>query len=67
MAQSYVIATKTRIDVSQVKLPETLTDDYFRRTKAEKKKKSEGAEIFEKSGKVGSNKKSCDFYNSCCA
>ncbi|KAL5515763.1 hypothetical protein EMCRGX_G000979 [Ephydatia muelleri] len=51
VAQSYVIATKTRIDVSQVKLPETLTDDYFRRTKAEKKKKSEGAEIFEKSGK----------------
>ena len=38
-----------------MKVPDTLNDDYFRRTKAEKKKKTEGAEIFQESGKVSIN------------
>ncbi|XP_074640971.1 large ribosomal subunit protein eL6-like [Tubulanus polymorphus] len=44
--QNYVIATKTKVDIKTVKLPERLTDDFFRRQKAKKTKHQEG-EIFE--------------------
>jgi len=44
--QIYVIATKTKIDISGVSVPDTLNDDYFRRSKAKKVRHGEG-EIFE--------------------
>jgi len=44
--QRFVIATKTKVDISKVKLPETVNDAYFARVKAEKKSKKEG-DIFE--------------------
>jgi large subunit ribosomal protein L6e len=50
VAQAYVVATQTKVDISSVKLPDNLTDDYFRRTKSEKKKKDGG--IFSDSKKV---------------
>lgn len=43
--QSYVIATKTKIDISSVELPERLNDDYFKR---EKKQRKRTEEMFEK-------------------
>merc|ERR1719192_397986 len=44
--QIYVIATKTKIDISSVNLPEQLNDEYFRRQKVKKQKQAEG-EIFD--------------------
>merc|ERR1719339_227565 len=44
--QRFVIATKTKVDISKVKLPESVNDAYFARVKAEKKTKKEG-DIFE--------------------
>ena len=46
--QRFVIATKTKLDISSIKLPETLNDAYFKRQKADRKKKSESGEIFAK-------------------
>ncbi|GLV36802.1 Ribosomal protein L6 [Carabus blaptoides fortunei] len=40
--QIYVIGTKTKIDVSGVKLPKNLDDAYFRREKKKRAKKEEG-------------------------
>lgn len=50
VAQAYVIATQTKVDVSTVKLPDNLNDDYFRRSKPEKKKKD--GDIFSDGKKV---------------
>lgn len=32
IAQAYVIATQTKVDIAGVNLPEGLNDDYFRRS-----------------------------------
>merc|ERR1712243_111441 len=44
--QIYVIATKTKTDISGANVPETVNDEYFRRSKAKKVRHGEG-EIFE--------------------
>ncbi|XP_058791081.1 large ribosomal subunit protein eL6 [Phymastichus coffea] len=45
--QIYVIATSTRIDMSGVKLPEHINDQYFKRKRDKRAKKEEG-DIFAK-------------------
>ncbi|XP_043268417.1 60S ribosomal protein L6 [Venturia canescens] len=47
MSQNYVIATSTKIDVSDVKLPEHINDEYFKRKRDKRAKKEEG-DIFSK-------------------
>lgn len=42
VSQNYVIATSTRIDISDVKLPEHINDDYFKRKREKRAKKEEG-------------------------
>jgi len=49
IGQSYVIATKTRVDISGVKLPETMKDEYFKRVKTDKRTKKDATDIFAKS------------------
>jgi len=44
--QIYVIATRTKVDISKVNLPENLDDKFFNRIKAKKQKPTDG-EIFE--------------------
>jgi large subunit ribosomal protein L6e len=44
--QIYVIATRTKVDVSKVTVPENLDDTFFNRIKAKKQKPTDG-EIFE--------------------
>jgi len=41
MAQAFVIATKTKVDVSGVKVPDHINDDYFRRTDFKTAKKDD--------------------------
>lgn len=50
VAQAYVIATQTKIDISGVNLPDSLDDDYFRRSTS----KGTGDAIFADSKQVGS-------------
>jgi large subunit ribosomal protein L6e len=47
--QSYVIATRTKIDISGVDLPERLNNDYFKR---EKKQRKRTDEMFEEAKEV---------------
>jgi large subunit ribosomal protein L6e len=44
--QAYVLATKTKLDISKVAVPEHVNDTYFKRPKKERKQKTEG-EFFE--------------------
>lgn len=46
ISQRYVIATQTKVDLSGVKLPENLNDEYFRRQREKRAKKEEG-DIFQ--------------------
>merc|ERR1712110_889156 len=39
--QSYVIATATKVDVSKVKVPDTVNDAFFKKPKTKKKKDDE--------------------------
>ena len=45
-----MIATQTKVDISSVKIPNELNDEYFKRTKPEKKS---SGEIFSDNKKVG--------------
>lgn len=47
MNQRYVMATSTRLDISKVKLPEHIKDDYFKRKHEKATKKSADAALFE--------------------
>lgn len=49
VSQAYVIATRTKVDISTVKIPDNLNDAYFRRTKLDKKS---SGDIFSDSKKV---------------
>lgn len=49
----YVIATKTKLDISKVELPK-LSDGYFKRRHPKRKKKDEG-EIFETKKEVAAS------------
>ena len=49
VAQAYVIATNTKVDLSNFKLPERLTDDFFKR---EPKKKKRSEDMFEDAQEV---------------
>lgn len=49
--QAYVIATKTKVDISKLVIPDRLDDDYFRRTKS-KPKADSGSGIFADSKQV---------------
>ncbi|ESP04187.1 hypothetical protein LOTGIDRAFT_207552 [Lottia gigantea] len=44
--QIYVIATKTKLNIDNIKLPERLNDDYFKKKKTRKAPKNEG-DLFE--------------------
>uniref|UniRef100_A0A1I7VSY3 Large ribosomal subunit protein eL6 n=1 Tax=Loa loa TaxID=7209 RepID=A0A1I7VSY3_LOALO len=46
IAQAFVIATKTKIDISRLKLPEHINDTYFRRFSSKKAPKKGDANIF---------------------
>jgi len=47
ISQAFVIATKTKLDVSKVKVPEHVTDDYFKRApKPKRVHNKEGEDIF---------------------
>lgn len=50
VAQAYVVATKTKVDISTLELPENLNDEFFKRSKPEKKKKD--SDIFSDTKKV---------------
>jgi large subunit ribosomal protein L6e len=47
MNQRYVIATSTRLDISKVKVPEHIKDDYFKTKRDKSTKKSADAALFE--------------------
>ncbi|PNF19750.1 hypothetical protein B7P43_G14752 [Cryptotermes secundus] len=42
ISQNFVIATSTKLDISGVKLPDTINDKYFRRNRQKRAKKAEG-------------------------
>lgn len=60
VSQTYVIATRTKVDLTGFEVPEKFNDDYFRRT--EVTKKSEGESVFKESKDVGGRY----HVNTCC-
>lgn len=46
ISQRYVIGTATKIDLSEVKIPEHINDEYFKRIREKRAKKEEG-DIFQ--------------------
>lgn len=46
IAQAFVIATKTKIDISGLKIPDHIDDAYFRRFNSKKAPKKGDANIF---------------------
>lgn len=54
--QGHVIATKTKLDISSVTIPEEVDDKYFKRTLLKKKpKKNESKSLFVQKPKVSLN------------
>lgn len=49
VSQTYVIATKTKVDLSGFEVPEKFNDDYFRRSEV---KKAGGESVFKESKDV---------------
>lgn len=42
ISQRYVIATSTKIDMSNVKIPDNINDEFFARKREKRAKKEEG-------------------------
>ena len=64
MSQNYVIATSTKIDISSVKLPAQMNDEYFKRKRDKRAKKEEGDIFTKKSEKyVPSEQRKADQKN----
>lgn len=42
VSQNYIIATSTKLDLTGVKLPEHIGDEYFKRNRQKRAKKEEG-------------------------
>lgn len=49
VSQTYVIATRTKVDLSEFEVPEKFNDDYFRQSEG---KKTEGESVFKESKEV---------------
>ncbi len=47
MNQRFVLGTKTKVDISGVKVPEKINDSYFKRAKVDKKQAKKDGDIFE--------------------
>ena len=63
--QAYVIATKTRVDISKVQIPARLNDDYFRRSKP--KTKAGSGNIFAESKQVSTVTCFCKLVSGLCS
>ncbi|XP_044764075.1 60S ribosomal protein L6 [Coccinella septempunctata] len=61
ISQRYVIGTQTKIDLSEVKIPEHINDEYFKRVREKRAKKEEG-DIFQtkKEGYKASEQRKAD-------
>lgn len=61
--QTYVIATRTKLDLSGFEVPEKFNDDYFKRSEG---KKSEGESVFKESKDVGRYHVNTCYYDNIC-
>lgn len=62
IAQAFVIATKTKIDISGLKIPEHIDDAYFRRFNSKKAPKKGDANIFTQGTTVSLNSYFLDLF-----